>query len=92
MPTLSEFRGIKIIMRKEKGAKHHSPHIHARYQGCKASVDIASRKPFAVGKRGFPEDQMNMIKSWIAIHESELYQDWEMLETDGKYFKIPPLM
>ena len=35
--------------------------------------------------------QSNMVKSWIAIHEQDLLADWELLNTQGTSFKIPPL-
>ena len=33
MPTLSMFYGIIVTMYKEKGGKHNSPHLHARFSG-----------------------------------------------------------
>ena len=82
------FYGIIIKMNKELGAKHHKPHIHARYQDAEASFDIASRKILA-GAARFPADQRYMVQAWIARHEAELYANWELLHGENAtFFKI----
>ena len=91
MATLSLFFGILISMRPERDERHHRAHIHARYQGKSATFDIETREMLAVGKDGFPSDQANMVKSWIAIHEQDLLANWELLNTQGTFFKIEPL-
>ena len=40
MPTISMFYGILIGMLYRDNAQHNLPHIHARYQGSKASISI----------------------------------------------------
>ena len=47
MPTISMFYGIIISMFFEIAEKHHLPHIHARYQGRKASVAIEDSRLLA---------------------------------------------
>lgn len=91
MATLSLFFGILISMRPEQNERHHKAHIHARYQGKEATFDITTREILATGKDGFPPDQANMVKSWIAIHEQDLLANWELLNTQGTFFKIAPL-
>ena len=91
MATLSLFFGILISMRPEKDTRHHRAHVHARYQGKSASFDVLTREMIATGKDGFPNDQANMVKSWIAIHEQDLLANWELLHTEGTFFKIEPL-
>ena len=91
MATLALFYGILITMRPEQNERHHKAHIHARYQGKEASFDIISREILATGKDGFTADQTNMVKSWIAIHEQDLLADWELLNSQGTFFKIAPL-
>ena len=91
MATLSLFYGILIFMRPELNERHHRAHIHARYQGKSASFDVVSREMLATGKDGFPNDQANMVKSWIAIHEQDLLANWNLLNTTGEYFKVAPL-
>ena len=91
MATISLFFGILITMRPERNERHHKAHIHARYQGKEAVFDIETREIVAMGKDGFPNDQANMVKSWIAIHEQDLVADWELLNAEGTFFKIAPL-
>ena len=91
MATISLFFGILITMRPERNERHHKAHIHARYQGKEAVFDIETREIIAMGKDGFPNDQANMVKSWIAIHEQDLVADWELLNAEGTFFKIAPL-
>ena len=90
MATLAMFDGIIIRMNPERNTRHHKPHIHARYQGAEASFDIASRKMIA-GSKNFPKDQCYMVQAWIVRHEKELYANWELLKTEGTFFKIEPL-
>jgi hypothetical protein len=40
MPTISMFYGIIISMYFEIAEKHHSPHVHIRYQSNRASIAI----------------------------------------------------
>ena len=40
MPTISMFFGILVSMFYEDNVQHNTPHIHARYQGAKASLAI----------------------------------------------------
>ena len=91
MATLSLFFGILILMRPELNERHHRAHIHARYQGMEASFDVLTREIIATGKDGFPNDQANMVKSWIAIHEKDLLANWDLLNESGTFFKIDPL-
>jgi hypothetical protein len=38
MPTISMFYGILVLMFFRDNRRHHSPHIHARYQSDEASI------------------------------------------------------
>ena len=31
------------------------------------------------------------VRAWISIHREDLFADWELLTTEGKFFKIEPL-
>ena len=31
------------------------------------------------------------VKAWISIHREDLFANWELLITEGKFFKIDPL-
>jgi len=91
MASLAQFFGILIQMRPEKDERHHRSHIHAKYAGKTATFDVKTRKILATGKRGFPNDQANLVKSWIFIHQKELEENWVLLNEKGDYFKIAPL-
>ncbi|TAN52336.1 MAG: DUF4160 domain-containing protein [Methylococcaceae bacterium] len=40
MPTISMFYGILVMMFFRDNNRHHSPHIHVRYQGNEAAVSL----------------------------------------------------
>jgi len=40
MPTISMFYGILVMILYGDNERHHTPHIHVRYQGAKASIAI----------------------------------------------------
>ena len=89
MPTLSLFYGIVIRMFTEEGAKHKKPHIHATYQGQEASFDIESGE--ILDGSDFPPKKAILVRSWIIIHHDDLLANWNLLLTDGTFFKIEPL-
>ena len=88
MATLSLFYGILITMRPEEGARHKKPHLHARHAGRQASFDIATGERLAGEMDG--DDEVK-VRAWISIHREDLFANWELLMTEGKFFKIDPL-
>ena len=88
MATLSLFYGILITMRPEEGARHKKPHLHARDAGRQASFDIATGERLAGEMDG---DDEAKVRAWISIHREDLFANWELLITEGKFFKIDPL-
>ena len=88
MATLSLFFGILITMRPEEGERHKAPHLHARHAGRQASFDIATGDVLA-GE--LEKDDEAKVKAWISIHREDLFANWELLKTEGKFFKIDPL-
>ena len=91
MASLAQFFGILIQMRPEKDERHHRAHIHAKYAGRTATFDVKTREMIVAGKRGFPKDQANLVKSWMFIHQRELEENWALPNEKGDYFKIAPL-
>ena len=87
MPVLSMFYGIVVRMQREEGGRHKVPHIHASYQGEEVVVSLDGD----VLEGSIPAKRQRMLLGWIAIHEDDLKADWELLNTDGEYFKIEPL-
>ncbi len=88
MATLSLFFGILITMRPEVAERHKSPHLHARHAGKEASFDIETGDILA-GE--MDRDDVAKVKAWISIHREDLFANWELLKTEGKFFKIDPL-
>ncbi|CAK0764740.1 conserved hypothetical protein [Gammaproteobacteria bacterium] len=88
MPTISMFYGIIISMFFEIKEKHHLPHIHVRYQGYNASIDISNGFLLA-GE--LPNRQLRMVQVWVDLHQEELLADWELAKEGAEPFRIDPL-
>lgn len=71
MPTVSEFYGIRIIMRY---SEKHGPHFHAEYGGEQAQISILNGKLLSGKLRG---RAYRLILEWIALHRDELMENWE---------------
>jgi hypothetical protein len=72
----------------EDNDRHHLPHIHVRYSGEKASVDIEDGNILA---GSLPSRQLKLLQAWIEIHKDELYADWELAVSGEELFRIEPL-
>ena len=88
MPVLSSFYGIKVMMFTLDNKKHHLPHIHVRYQGDKAVLSIPDGELLA---GNLPPKKLNMVQTWIDIHEEELMECWEQAVNGTNPPKIEPL-
>jgi hypothetical protein len=75
MPTLSSFYGIHVLMYSYDNDRHHTPHIHVRYQDVKAVFSIPNGELLA---GNLPPKKLRMVQTWIDIHEEELMQCWDM--------------
>lgn len=87
MPILSMFYGIIVRMYSEPRGKHNAPHIHVQYQDKVAVYSLEG----VVLEGEMLTKQHRMILAWIAIHEDELYANWELLCSGQEYYKITPL-
>ena len=81
MPEISRFFGISISMYFQE---HNPPHIHVKYNGIKAQLDLITGK-FTQG--ALPVKQARFVLAWYEIHKDELFQVWESKE----FKKIEPL-
>ena len=88
MPIISMFFGILVSMFYRDNEQHHTPHIHARYQGSKAAIAIEDGRVLA---GDLPPRQLRMVQVWIDIHRDELLADWEMAVNGDEPFRIAPL-
>ena len=87
MPIISQFCGIIISMFYNEPEKHSKPHVHARYNGVKASYDFDSNRISG----DMPVKQDKLIQAWIQIHKEELNSLWILMREENKYFRIKPL-
>ena len=87
MPALSMFFGIIVRMQSERGGKHNKPHIHAIYGNDEIVVSVNGE----ILEGSFPNKQLKLLMAWMAIHEEELYANWNLLSEGEGYFKIDPL-
>ena len=88
MPTISMFYGILVSIFYGDDDHHHTPHVHARYQGRKASVAIEDGRVLA---GDLPPTKLRMLRVWMDIHREELLADWELSKSGDEPFRIRPL-
>jgi len=82
------FYGILVTILYGDNERHHTPHIHVRYQGAKASIAIDDGDVLA-GK--IPVKQLKLVQAWVEIHREELLADWELAQNGEEPFRIAPL-
>ena len=88
MPSISMFYGIIVYMYTSDNEKHHTPHIHIRYSGKKATFSIENGELI---NGEVPNKIMKLVKAWIEIHYDELMANWELAINNGEIYKIEPL-
>ncbi len=88
MPEVSRFFGIIIRMFAEPAAQHHRPHFHAYYQDAAA---VFACDAIEVLGGGLPQRQRRFVEAWAEIHQAELLEDWNRLQSGRPPFKIDPL-
>lgn len=88
MPELARFFGIIIRMYAEPGAPHHHPHFHAYYQNYTAVFGI---DPIEMLGGQLPRKQQRLVEAWAELHQGELLENWERLQSGQLPYKIAPL-
>ncbi len=88
MPSISMFFGIIIYMYYYDNGKHHTPHIHAKYQEFEAVISIVDGN---VIEGDIPNNKLKLIKAWVEIHTEELLADWQLAVNGEKLYEIQPL-
>ena len=68
--------------------KHHTPHIHAEYQGDVAVYSIPNGD---VLTGNLPPSKHKIIVAWIEIHKDDLLADWNLAVEGKKPFPIKGL-
>jgi hypothetical protein len=88
MPEIARFYGLIIRMYVEVGAPHHTPHFHVYYQNYAAVYNI---DPIEQISGSLPRRQQRLLEAWAELHQGELEEDWERLQSGQLPFKIAPL-
>ncbi len=88
MPEITRFFGIIIRMFMEPSGQHHKPHIHVYYQD---SVAVYSFDPIELISGTLPKRQQRLVEAWIELHQKELAEDWNLLQSGLIPLKIQPL-
>jgi hypothetical protein len=86
MPELSRFLGIVIYMYFND---HNPPHFHVEYGEYEASIVINT---LGLLEGDLPARILGYVVEWASMHKQELKDDWNMIQSVGKYFKIQPLV
>jgi hypothetical protein len=86
MPELSRFLGIVILMYFND---HNPPHFHVEYGEYEASIAIIE---LSVLEGDLPSRILGYVVEWASMHKQELMNNWNMIQSVGKYNKIPPLV
>jgi Domain of unknown function (DUF4160) len=85
VPSISRFHGIVIEMYFND---HVPPHFHASAAGCLARVRIDN---FEVLTSDLPRKQLALVRTWAAIHQVELEENWRRARNDETLIQIEPL-
>ena len=67
---------------------HNPPHFHVAYNEDEALIAI---NDLSVLKGNLPPRVMGLAMEWARLHQTELLENWNMVQVDGKYFKVEPL-
>jgi len=86
MPELSRFLGMIIAMYFKD---HNPPHFHVLYNEFDAEIDI---KTLALIDGKLPPRILGLALEWAEMHKEELKEDWDLIQTAGKFNKIQPLV
>jgi len=78
--------GISILMYFDD---HNPPHFHVRYNDDRAIISINELKLL---EGHLPARILGLVIEWAELRKEKLIQNWDMVKTTGKYFKIEPLV
>lgn len=88
MPELARFFGIIIRMFAEPETPHHEPHFHAYYQN---DVGIYSIVKLEIIAGHLPRRQQRLVEAWAELHQDELIENWDRLQSGQPPERIEPL-
>ena len=85
MPEISRFLGIVVTMLYRD---HAPPHFHVRYGGIRARFAFG---PVRLLDGKLSPRVIGLIVEWAALHERELFEDWELASHRRPLKRIRPL-
>jgi hypothetical protein len=85
VPSISRFEGIAISMYFDD---HRPPHFHARAAGHQARVRIDNLQ---ILTSDLTRKQLALVKTWAAVHQIELEENWRRARNDETLMQIRPL-
>jgi hypothetical protein len=85
MPELSRFLGMVISIYFDD---HNPPHFHVEYNDNEALISI---NDLSVIRGHLPPRVMGLAMEWARLHQTELLENWNMVQDNGKHYKIEPL-
>lgn len=88
MPEICRFFGIIIRMFAEPSVQHHLAHFHVYYQNQEAVFGI---DPVQIIGGALSLKERRLVEAWAELHQGELLEDWQRLQTGQLPYKIAPL-
>jgi len=88
MAIISMFYGLVIYMYFQDNKRHHTPHIHVKYQDENAVISIPDGQLL---EGSLKPNKMKLVQAWMVIHAEELMAVWDLAVSGQGIFKIDPL-
>lgn len=85
MPVISKFYGIVIRMLQVRAF---APRFHAIYEDSELVVELW---PLRVIQGTAPGRVRDLVLEWAGLHQQELLNAWNMVQTGHPPFRIAPL-
>jgi Domain of unknown function (DUF4160) len=86
MPRISFFYGITIAMFWDESG-HQTPHFHAAYSGCNASLALDG----TILADSLPPRALKLVRRWASHHQAELLANWRRAREQEPLCLIDPL-
>lgn len=84
-PRISEFFGITIYMYYED---HNPPHFHVRFNEYECFIDIQTLE---IIEWDLPKKIKKLVIAWAELYQTELIEDWKLIQRWEKPNIIKPL-
>jgi len=70
------------------GGPHHLPHFRAYYQ---EEAAVFGLEPIELIAGSLPRRQQRLVEAWAELHQTELIDDWQRLQSGMAPLPIEPL-